>query len=249
MPIRPLAAALFLAALLGACAAPPAPPPAAETPAAGGSRVPLVGDAIDARTAARNFIAVVDAVEPVAERECSRRTRGMNCDFLIVVDDRPGQPPNAFQTVDESGRPVIAFTLSLIAEARNRDEIAFVLAHETAHHIEGHLDRQRANATAGAVVFGQLAGVLGAVNADDIRAAQEIGAVVGARSYSKAFELEADKLGTIITARAGYDPILGADFFFRIPDPDGRFLSTHPPNRDRYEQVITTAAELGIAPS
>jgi hypothetical protein len=32
---------------------------------------------------------------------------------------------------------------------------------------------------------------------------------VGARRYSKAFELEADALGTVIAARAGYDPLRG----------------------------------------
>ncbi|QQA44880.1 peptidase M48 [Pelagovum pacificum] len=231
--------------LLAACTEMPEPSGEPKTVA---GRVPFVGGAIDARTAARNFIEVVEAVEPVAEAECRRRAAHSNCDLRIVVDDRPGMPPNAFQTIDSEGQPIIAFTLSLIAEARNKDEIAFVMAHEAAHHIEGHLDRQREYATAGAVVFGQLAGVLGAGSEDEIRTAQEIGAVVGARSYSKSFELEADDLGTIITARAGFNPIVGADFFFRIPDPDGRFLSTHPPNAERYDAVITRAATLGITP-
>ena len=57
-----------------------------------------------AERAARMFTQVVDDVEPVAEAECRARTRRTNCDFLIVVDDRPGQPPNAFQTVDRGGR-------------------------------------------------------------------------------------------------------------------------------------------------
>ena len=48
---------------------------------------------------------------------------------------------------DESGRPIIAFTISLIADVRNRDELAFVMSHEAAHHILGHIARQADNAS------------------------------------------------------------------------------------------------------
>ena len=132
---------------LAACDVPPspAPGPSASAPPATAQMTP--------DEAARAFISVVRTMEPVAERECRNRTQGINCDYLIVVDDRPNQPPNAFQTRDETGRPIIAFTIGLIAEARNRDEIAFVMGHEAAHHILGHLDRQQQNAAAGAVIL------------------------------------------------------------------------------------------------
>jgi predicted Zn-dependent protease len=197
----------------------------------------------DQRAMSRAFIEVVNRLEPIVERECRSRSRRLNCDFLIVVDDRPGQPANAFQTVDRRGRPIVAFTLALIADARNSDELAFVMAHEAAHHIENHLDQQRRNATVGAAVFGQLAGVIGVGN-EAIRTAQELGAAVGARHYSKDFELEADRLGTIIAFRAGFDPVRGADFFFRVPDPGDRFLGTHPANAERVLIVRQTAAGL-----
>jgi predicted Zn-dependent protease len=48
----------------------------------------------------------------------------------------------------------------------------------------------------------------------------------------------------MITARAGYDPVLGSKFFTRIPDPRDRFLGTHPPNADRVKAVRDTAAKL-----
>ena len=157
-------AALGLVAALAACDVTPVIPsgPAVSPPQN------------SARTNARNFVQVVNTVEPVAERECRARTTNLNCDFNIVVDDRPGQPANAFQTLDRQGRPIIAFTLALIDDARNED----------------------------------------------------------------------DALGTIITQRAGYDPIRGAAFFTRIPDPGDRFLGTHPPNASRIEIVRRTAAGL-----
>ncbi|SFO06263.1 Peptidase family M48 [Roseovarius lutimaris] len=191
----------------------------------------------------QQFQSVVNTVEPVAERECRARTSGANCDFRIVVDDRKGQPSNAYQTVDKSGRPILAFTLALIADVGNRDELAFVMGHEAAHHIEGHIPRQQQNAATGAILLGGLAALTGA-SSTVVDQAVDIGAGVGARSYSKNFELEADALGTVITKRAGYDPVRGAQFFTRIPDPGDRFLGTHPPNAQRIETVRRVNAGL-----
>ena len=216
--------------------------PAPATPAPAGPSTNS-GPTLTPDQAARSFVQVVQTMEPVAERECRRRTTGVNCDYLIVVDDRPNQPPNAFQTRDESGRPIIAFTISLIADVRNRDELAFVMGHEAAHHILGHLDRQQQNAAAGAVIFAGLASITGGANAD-IETAQEIGAFLGARSFSKDFELEADRLGAVITYNAGYDVMRGVEFFTRIPDPGNRFLGTHPPNAQRADTVRATLAQL-----
>jgi len=229
--------ALSAIAFLAACETVPVDQSTARAPTAQSDA------ALSANQAARSFVRVVKTVEPVAERECRARTTGRNCNFNIVVDDRPGQPPNAFQTLDRAGRPVIVFTLALIADVRNEDELAFVLGHEAAHHIAGHIQRQQQNAAAGAVVFAGLATLSGG-NAEAVRSAQRLGAQVGARTYSKEFELEADALGTIITARAGYKPVRGAQFFARIPDPGDKFLGTHPPNAARVEVVRRTAAGL-----
>lgn len=195
------------------------------------------------RQAASNFIRVVSRVEPMTEEICRARTRGVNCDFRIVIDDRAGQGPNAFQTLDETGRPILGFTLALIADARNEDEIAFVLGHEAAHHILGHIPQTQQTAMAGAVMAGILAQATGADPAA-VDAAQRIGATVGARRYSRAFELEADALGAEIAFYAGYDPVLGAGFFDRLPDPGDQFLGSHPPNSERKAQVRAVVAQL-----
>ncbi len=234
--------AIAITAMLAACEAPQVQT-GSSTPRPVAVKPQPSGPQLTARQAARSFVRVVNTVEPVAERECRARTRGVNCNFNIVIDDRPGQPANAFQTLDKNGRPVVAFTLALIADARNEDELAFVLGHETAHHIAGHISRQQQNAVAGAVVAGSLAVLLGG-DSNAVEAAQRTGARVGARSYSKNFELEADALGTVITARAGYNPVRGAQFFTRIPDPGDRFLGTHPPNAARMAVVRRTAAGL-----
>lgn len=242
MNIRFLAPLLALA--LGACSIAPSTPsvPSPATQPAPAAQ-PDAATTLSAERAARQFVSVVKTVEPVAEAECRARTRGMNCDFNIVVDDRPGQAPNAFQTLDKAGRPVLAFNIPLIATVKNADELAFVMGHEAAHHIESHIARQQRNATAGAVIFGSIAAITGGGD-QMVQSAQEVGASLGARSYSKDFELEADRLGTIITHKAGYDPVRGAAFFTTIADPGNRFLGTHPPNAARIEIVRKTAATL-----
>lgn len=235
-----LPVALFLFA---GCEVIEAPSPAPQNTSAQPAQASDAARRIRAQRAAQQFVRVVDIMEPVAESECRRRAPGMNCDFLIVVDDRPGQPPNAFQTLDRSGRPVVAFNLALIASVENADELAFVMGHEASHHILGHLARSRNNAMAGAVILSGLASLSGA-DAAGIRSAEEFGAAVGARTYSKDFELEADELGTVITSRAGFNAVRGAAFFTRIPDPGNRFLGSHPPNSARIDIVRRTAARL-----
>lgn len=193
--------------------------------------------------AAGSFDAVVRRVEPVAERTCLENTRGVNCDFRIVVDTRPGLPPNAFQTLDKNGRPIIGFTVALINDVRNPDELAFIMGHEAAHHVAGHIPQTQQRALEGALVGGVLAVVLGADPAT-VETAQKIGGTVGARRFAKEFELQADALGTVITARSGFNPVRGAQYFARIPDPGNQFLGTHPPNADRIETVRRVAAGL-----
>jgi predicted Zn-dependent protease len=226
-----LVAALTLA--LGGCVASyPAPPPA-PIPAPPGSP----------QAAAQTFLQVVAAVEPVAEQLCRTQGAVRTCDFRIVVDDRPGQPPNAFQTLDSRGRPVLGFTLALIADAQNPDELAFVMGHEAAHHIAGHIARREDQALAGALVAGVLAQA-GGLTPDEVRAAQNLGAEVAARSYSREFELEADALGAQIALIAGFDPVRGTGFFDRLPDPGDRFLGSHPPNAERKAIVAETVRRM-----
>ena len=229
-------AMMFLAGCISPVGVPEATRPAAPQPGISGGSQPITPQL---------FQQVQARVQPVAEQECRRQRPNTICDFQIVVDNRPGQPPNAFQTLDRNGNPVIGFTVALLNDMRNADELAFVMAHEAAHHIAGHIPRQQQNAAAGAVIFAGLASLTGA-DTGAIRSAQELGATVGARTYSKEFELEADALGTVLAARAGFNPVRGAEFFNRIPDPGNRFLGSHPPNAERIAVVRRTAAGMGL---
>ena len=54
--------------------------------------------------AARNFAQVIARVEPIAESLCRSQPGLRNCDFQIWVDTDAELPPNAYQTLDQSGR-------------------------------------------------------------------------------------------------------------------------------------------------
>lgn len=217
-------AVLAACVLLAACAAPPL---ATSSSSAQGV----------AQGQAMGFVQVQSRIEPLAEAECARRNPGANCDFRILVDDRPGMPPNAFQTLDARGRPVVAFTAALVGQIGNPDEMALIMAHEASHHIAGHLARQDRYATVGAATFGRIASQTAGATAATVQQAQMIGAQVAVRSYAKEWEIEADRMGAVIAAQAGFDPIRGAEFFRRIPDPGDRPLGTHPSNAERIAAV------------
>lgn len=239
--VRPLILFLAAALALAGCVpgvAPTAPPRgevAAETEADLAAR---------ARQAVLNFEEVVTRVEPVAEQLCREATPDQPCDFVIYVDRAPDSGVNAFHTLDPEGQPAIIFTLGLIAEARNTDELAFIMGHEAAHHIARHIPMGQRRAVEGAEAFARIAEARGEGRARIDEAAQ-IGALVASREFGQQAELEADAIGTIIAARAGYDPLRGAAFFTRFPDPARAFLSTHPPNAARIGVVRRTLAALG----
>ncbi|MEL0437536.1 M48 family metalloprotease [Phycobacter sp. K97] len=233
----------LLLGVLAACSVPVPPLQTPDAPSSGGAGGRVAG--LSPQEALGAFATVKARVEPVAEQTCRTQTQGMNCDFAIGIDPDPQAPPNAYQSLSSAGRPVITFTRSMLGQIANQDELAFVMAHEAAHHIEGHLARQQQNAVAGSVLLAGLASLAGA-NAAEISNAQDLGAIVGARSYSKEFELEADRLGTLITHKAGYRPSVGVRFFDRLPDPGDRFLGTHPANPDRVRTVQDTITRYGL---
>lgn len=234
---------LFPLCLLVAACVPATLPPTEPGGEEGVARAPSAAAAAG-QEAASTFLAVIRKVEPVAEQLCRKRGTAESCDFRIVIDDRPNQVPNAYQTVDAFGRPIIGFTLSLIAEARNADELAFVLGHEAGHHIAGHIPKQRSEMLSETLIAGVQARADG-LSAEAVEAAQARAAVTVIRTYSQAFELEADAIGAEIAFLAGFDPVKGTGFFDRLPEPGNGFLSTHPAHSRRKAVVLATVRKLG----
>ena len=223
--------------------------------AAGSSLPPAAGGGTPAGPARNmaDFQRVAARVEPVAEQFCREEHPGaapIACDFEIGLARDPDMPPNAFQTRDENGRPLIVMSRALLAGMTDDDEIAFVLSHEASHQIADHLTKQAQQQTFGALILGGLAaaaGQYGGVEAtnDQIRQAMDMGAFLGGRAYSQSYELEADTLGAFIAARAGYDPERGA-LIFQSPAlaGGGGLLASHPASEERMRAIAAAAAEI-----
>jgi predicted Zn-dependent protease len=236
-----LALVLTLAGCVQPASLPPLPPaPGQSAPRSAAESAKLQAEG---KRKALMFIEAAQKMQPVATQICRQKHIARNCQFQIVIDPRPGLPANAYQTLDTLQRPVIALTLALLADARDADEIAFVMGHEAAHHILGHLALQDQTARAAAQAAGDEAAALGA-SAAQVRRAQEQGAARSTLGYSKQFELQADALGAEIAYRAGFNPLRGAAFFDRLPEPHRGTKSTHPDNRTRKALVAKVMARL-----
>lgn len=113
----------------------------------------------------------------------------------------------------------------------DRDEVAFILAHEMSHVIKGHaIERIVTNsAVSMASRATPVRGVLGPW-------LQRVGVRFLETAYSRDHELEADRLGVRLAAAAGYDPRASMRLFKRLaelkaaPNPLnlGEYFSTHP---------------------
>ncbi|MFV2003447.1 MAG: M48 family metalloprotease [Paracoccaceae bacterium] len=196
-----------------------------------------------AMSAARLYLSVVAQIRPVAGRICRERAPAADCSIQIVLDARPGQAANAFQTTDQQGRALIVVNRALISKARNADELALVLGHEAAHQILGHNEQARENAFAGGMLGGVLAALSGG-DAAQIERARARGKTDGVLRFAALYELEADRLGALIAFRAGFDPVRGAALYRRMPDPGPAARASHPPSKARLDAVRDTVARL-----
>lgn len=124
----------------------------------------------------------------------------------------------------------IGITSGLIRFAENDEEIALVLAHEIAHNCMRHIEAKINNARL-ASVFDIVAAAYGVSTGG-------LFANLGARSFSKDFEREADYLGLYIMARAGMSLHKTDDFWRRMAAEDpasnkDSIFRTHPISAER----------------
>ncbi|MFD1332720.1 M48 family metalloprotease [Methylopila musalis] len=148
-------------------------------------------------------------------------------------------------------------TRGLLAVANDTSEIAGVLAHEMAHVTARHAF-QRADEERKAVLVSKVV--------SDVLENREAGAVALAKSrlslasFSRAQELEADRIGVQNIARAGFDPYGASRFLLSMgrqtelrsaalgqkpSQPGLDFLSTHPSTPERVQLAVTAARQIG----
>jgi len=139
----------------------------------------------------------------------------------------------------------IGFFEGIMELAATDDELAVVMAHEVAHVLEGHSNQQMSAqmiGAAGALLAEVIAQNQEVVDPDTVRGAYGISTTLGLLGYSRRHEYEADEVGLLLMAQAGYDPRAALTFWgkMRAAASGGRppeFFSTHPDSENRIERL------------
>ena len=179
------------------------------------------------------------------QRVASRITRGVsmpNAQWEFVVFSDP--TPNAFAL--PGGK--VGIHSGLFKVVQNDAQLAAVIGHEIAHvttrHSGERISRQMAGSAFGAVVGEVLHRKTDATRAVTHGATQ--GAITLANlNFSRKQELEADQIGAIYMAKAGYDPRESVEIWKRIAEYKKQsgagstpgILSTHPLDSRRIAEL------------
>jgi predicted Zn-dependent protease len=160
-------------------------------------------------------------------------------EFTIINDP---ETVNAFAL---PGGKVAVYT-GIFGPARDEAGLAVVMGHEVAHALARHPAERMSQGMLlqlGGVGLGVVLGRNPAL-ANQVLQAYGIGTGVGvALPFGRSQETEADHIGLILMAKAGYDPRVALDLWERMEKKDGgkgappEFLSTHPGYETRIEQL------------
>ncbi len=140
----------------------------------------------------------------------------------------------------------VVFYAGIMPICQNKNGIAVVMAHEIAHAVARHGNERMSQMIAaklGGVALSTAISEKPEETRNLIMRAYGISSQVGVMlPYSRTHESEADKMGLIFMAMAGYDPTEAVDFWQRMKAKgDGesppQFLSTHPSTQKRINQL------------
>lgn len=154
------------------------------------------------------------------------------------------QEPNAFCL---PGGKVGVYT-GIFPIAKTEAGLATVIGHEVAHATARHgaerMSRQMVLAGGQEVVKAGVGTRLDPASQQLALMAYGLGAQVGLElPFSRAQELEADRIGLTYMARAGYDPAQAVEFWQRFSELDKggdstpAFLRTHPMDKERIQDL------------
>jgi predicted Zn-dependent protease len=174
-----------------------------------------------------------------------------NARWEFVLFDNPKEP-NAFAL---PGGKVGIYT-GILPITQSEAGLATVIGHEVAHAAARHGAERMSQSLAAQVGGSVLSAALGAsgyggLSRDLAMQAYGLGAQVGVLlPYSRTQELEADRIGLLYMARAGFDPRESIAFWQRFQaynDKRGggtpEFLSTHPLDANRIATLKTFLPE------
>jgi predicted Zn-dependent protease len=198
----------------------------------------LSGDKVNSAVVKQVGTDLSNAVEAYfAENGIKDRLQGYQWEYALVDNN----VPNAFCL---PGGKVVIYT-GILPYTADKNGLAVVISHEIAHAVARHGNERMSQQ-----MLIQLGGM---ALSEAIKTKPEetktiystvfgMGAQVGLiLPYSREHEFEADKLGLIFMAMAGYDPQTAVSFWERMSTIGGQkppeFLSTHPSDASRIAAI------------
>ena len=166
------------------------------------------------------------------------RLKNFNWEFNLIEDDK---------TVNAWCMPggKIAFYTGILPVTHDDERLAVVMGHEVAHALANHGNERMSQ-----MLLSQLGAMtLAEALIKERETTQQLwllafglGSQIGVLlPYSRAHEYEADRIGLVLMARAGYDPRAAVDFWSRMLEISGEtsfdFLSTHPATKKRVRDM------------
>jgi predicted Zn-dependent protease len=166
------------------------------------------------------------------------RVKDYQWDFNLIQD-------NTVNAWCMPGGKVVVYT-GLLAVTQSEEALAVVMGHESAHAIARHGNErmsQQIKAQLGGIAVAVAVGSKPQETQDIFNAAYGIAGQLELLRYSRKHETEADKIGLVFMALAGYQPSAAIPFWERMAKASEgvakppEFLSTHPSDATRINEL------------
>jgi predicted Zn-dependent protease len=172
-----------------------------------------------------------------ANQKHKKRIAGYKWQFNLVKEDKT---VNAWCM---PGGKVVVYT-GLLPITQNETGLAVVMGHEIAHAIARHGNERMSQGLivqTGAAVVSVALSTKSQVTQDLFNQSYGAASGLGVLAYSRKHESEADKLGLVFMAMAGYNPQEAVPFWQRMAKESKgggvAILSTHPSDEKRIEDI------------
>ncbi|PZX53944.1 peptidase M48-like protein [Algoriphagus ratkowskyi] len=139
----------------------------------------------------------------------------------------------------------VAFYTGIMPLTQTETGIAVVMGHEIAHAVASHSAERMSTGMLTNLGVSALSSALGqnpSMTQQILLQSVGIGSQLGTLKFSRQHELEADEMGLIFMAIAGYDPREAPIFWTRMLEKENgaappEFLSTHPASQTRISKL------------
>jgi predicted Zn-dependent protease len=171
------------------------------------------------------------------DNNMSKRVKGYTWEFYLVAE-------NTVNAWCMPGGKVVVYS-GILPVTQTEEGLAVVMGHEIAHAIARHGNERMSQGMAAQGLPSGLAVAMQekpAATQSLFLGAVGIGTNVGMLSFGRNQESEADKLGMVFMAMAGYNPEEAIPFWERMKAAGGgggtpEFLRTHPSHNIRIERI------------